>query len=320
MSKIRVGILDFCNIQNAERSSINMSRAKSEIYKPSLKGYALLSSAIKKLGHQPIIYYPEHCQLLFDYDRPEILYKGKLVKGCDVVIPRINVVSNIDLEISVIKQFELKGIPVVNSYFAISQALNKLRVLQILTKAGIRVPKTVVVRRFEYLDDSLKMLGGYPVILKTVFGTHGKGVAIIESRRSLYSALDILWKYSSSSLMLIQEYIADSENADYRAFVIGNKVVASMKRVAAFGDFRSNLNLGGKATAARLTKEEEKMAISAARAMGLDSCGVDILRTKNGPLVMELNPCAGLVGIGKASGVDVPTELIKYALSLVKKS
>jgi len=278
----------------------------------------LLSNAIKKLGHIPIVYYPENCQLYFDNRSPRVLYRGKNIKGCDVLIPRMNVVSNVELEISVIKQFQMMGIPVLNEYLPISLALNKLRALQVLTRAKIPVPKTVLVRHFEFLDDAIKMVGGYPVILKSPFGTHGKGVALIESRRSMYSALDILWKYSSSTIVLIQEYVAEAFGSDYRAFVIGDKVVASMKRTAASGDFRSNLNLGGFAESAKLTEVEKKMAIRATKALGLETCGVDLLRSAHGPVIMELNPCAGLAGITRATGIDVPGILVKYAIGLVK--
>lgn len=309
--------MDFCNIQDISRKKLTLSRSKNTLYKKSLKGLSLLSRAIRELGHIPVHYYPEHAQLLF-HDEPQLTYKGKMAKGCDVIIPRINVVTHVELEISIIKQFEILGIPLINSSLPISTALNKYRSLQVLTQAGLPVPKTIVVRKFEFLDDAIKLLGGYPVIIKSVFGTHGKRVALLESRRSLYSTLDLVWKYSSGSMLLLQEYIADADGADYRAFVVGDKVVASMKRMAPSGDFRSNLNLGGQATAIELTAQEKDIAVQATKAFGLDTCGVDLLRTKRGPLVMEINPCAGLTGISKITGINVATELVKFALSRVR--
>ncbi len=316
-NKLRIGILDFYNIQNAERTNIHFGREKGNFLKNTQKGSFLLSKAVRELGHQPVLYLPEFCQLGYEQGKSEIRYKGKPLKGCDVLIPRINVVRKIDQEISIIKEFELLGIPLVNRYQPILNAMNKLRTLQLLTKNKIPVPKTIVVRSFEFLDKAIEMVGGYPVILKSIFGTHGKGVAIIESRRSLLSALDIIWKFNEGNLILIQEYVAESLGEDYRAFVIGEKVVASMKRSAPVGDFRSNLMLGGNAEAVELTEEEKKIAIQASKALGLETCGVDILRSKNGPVIMEMNACAGLSGITKSSSVDVAKKLIEYAITLV---
>lgn len=320
MNKLRIGILDFYNLQNSERQAVVFNRSKGVMLSRSPKGYTLLSAAIKALGHIPVIYHPEHCQLLFENKHPVILYKGGRIKGCDVMMPRINVTTNVELELSVIKQFQLMGIPVMNKYLPISRAINKLRTLQVLTQAKIPVPKTIMVRRFEYLDDAIDLVGGYPVIIKSPFGTHGKGVAIIESRRSLYSALDMLWKYGNSMIILIQEYVAEAYGSDYRAFVVGDKVVAAMQRMAPSGDFRSNLYLGGNAVAVKLTDQEEKIAVRATKALGLDTSGVDILRTANGPLVLEMNASAGLAGIMKVTGLDVPLELVKYAVGLAKKT
>jgi ribosomal protein S6--L-glutamate ligase len=176
------------------------------------------------------------------------------------------------------------------------------------------------VRRFEYLDDAIKLVGGYPVIIKSPFGTHGKGVAIIESRRSLYSALDMVWKYGSAAIILIQEYVAESMGSDYRAFVIGDKVVAAMQRIAPEGDFRSNLYLGGDAVSVKLTEQEEKIAIRASKALGLDTSGVDLMRTSSGPIVIEMNACAGMAGIMKATGINVPKELVKFAIEVARKN
>lgn len=317
MKKFRIGILDFCNIQDISRKKLTLSRSKNTLYKKSLKGLSLLSRAIRELGHIPVHYYPEHAQLLFE-ENADLTYKGKRAKGCDIVIPRINVVTHVELEISIIKQFEILGIPLINRALPIATALNKYRSLQVLTRAGIPVPKTIIVRKFDFLDDAIKLLGGYPVIIKSVFGTHGKRVALLESRRSLYSTLDLVWKYSNGSMLLLQEYIADAGGVDYRAFVIGDKVVAAMKRTAPQGDFRSNLNLGGEAVGFELTSEEKSMAVRATKAFGLDSCGVDLLRTGRGPLVMEINPCAGLTGISKVTGVNVAMQLVEYTLARLK--
>ncbi len=317
MAKLRVGILDFYNIQIAQRKSSVISRSKSRILQKSRRGFSLLSGAIRKLGAMPVIYHPEHCQIVFQRKNSKILYRGKEIKGCDVLIPRINVIANVELEISLIRQFQAMGIPVVNDYLSIAKGLNKLLTLQALTKEKIKVPRTVVVRKFQYLDRAIELVGGYPVIVKSVFGTHGKGVAIIESRRSLFSALDLLWKYNSSAILLIQEYVAEADNIDYRAFVIGGRVVAAMERKAPQGDFRSNLNLGGNGKAVKLTKQESETVIRATRILGLDTCGVDFLRTLQGSVIMEMNPCAGLAGIMKATSVDIADKLVAFALQKI---
>lgn len=275
-------------------------------------GSKIFLKAIKKRGYHPVHYDAQFCQLYFDNKKSVILYKGKAIKGCDALIPRLNVYENVEMELSFVKQFQLMGIMVINKYLPILGAMNKLRSLQILTKAKVPMPKTIIVRRFEYLDEAIKLVGDYPVIIKVPFGTHGKGVAIIESRRSLYSALDTLWKYRNSEILLIQEYIHADNASDYRAFVVGDKVVAAMQRMAVDGDFRSNLHLGGAAIPVKLTLEEEKLAVKASRAVGLDYSGVDLLHSSRGPLVLEVNPTPGLQGIMKATGLDIPDKILDY--------
>lgn len=317
VEQLRIGILDYYNLQQAERSGVVFNVHSNIALRKRKKGMYLIADEIRKLGHKPVIYHPENCQIFFDNNSSEILYKGKKIKGCDVLIPRIDVVKDIELELSFIKQFQLMGIPLVNKYLPISQAMNKLRAMQILTKVGIPVPKTIVVRKFEFLDDCVKAVGGYPVIIKAPFGTHGKGVTLIESRRSLYSTLDILWKFTRSSITLIQEYVAEASGCDYRVIVVGGKVVAAMKRIARVGDFRSNLSLGGVAEKVVLTPLEKKIAVKASEALGLEISGVDILRSKEGPLVMEINPCPGLLGVSQATSVNVAEHMVKYAVDKV---
>jgi ribosomal protein S6--L-glutamate ligase len=248
-----------------------------------------------------------------------ILYKNKRIKGCDVLIPRVSVSGNIDLEVSIVKQFKMIGTPVVNDYLPTARAKNKLRTLQILTHKGIPVPRTLVVRKLEFLDEGIENVGGYPVIVKSPFGSYGVGVAIAESRRSLYSSLDMVWANTSSSILLIQEYVAEAEGCDFRAYVIGDRVVASMQRQAQKGDFRSNLHTGGAASKVKLTEEEEHLAIRATQALGLDIGGVDLLRTKKGPMVMEVNANPGFEGLMKVTGVNIPHEMVKYAIKLQKE-
>jgi ribosomal protein S6--L-glutamate ligase len=318
MQQLRIGILDFSNVAPGFEGAIPRlpSVLPGKVYKPNRRIY----DAIKALGHKPVVYRAEKCQMFFDNRRAEILYNNKKVKGCDVLIPRIDFCEGIDLEISIIKQFQLMGIPVINKYLPISRAKNKLRTLQMLTKNRIPVPRTIVIRRFEYLDDAVKKVGGYPVIIKSPFGTEGREVVIIESRRSLYSALDILWRQSHSGIILIQEYVAEAEGSDIRAFVVGDKVVASMKRTAKSGDFRSNLSLGGDAVQVELNEQVQSLAVKATKVLGLDICGVDILNTADGPVVMEMNANPGLEGITRVTGIDVAAEMIRYAAAVAYKN
>ncbi|MFO0780549.1 MAG: RimK family alpha-L-glutamate ligase [Candidatus Gracilibacteria bacterium] len=311
MKPIQIGILDFSyisHLRSARTASISTPR---EI--------KLLKKAVEDQGHIAKIYKVEKCQLYFDNRKPLILYKNQPIKGCDVLIPRVSVSGDIDLEISIVKQFKMLGVPVVNDYLPTARAKNKLRTLQILTHRGIPVPRTLVVRKLEFLDEGIEKVGGYPVIIKSPFGSYGVGVAIAESRRSLYSSLDMVWKTTASSIILIQEYVAEAEGSDFRAYVIGDKVVASMQRRATKGDFRSNLHYGGEAVKIKLSAEEQHLAVRATQALGLDVSGVDLLRTKNGPVVMEVNANPGFEGLMKVTGVDIPGEMVKYAVSLYKK-
>lgn len=304
---LRVGILSFSGL------ALNGNTGAKAV-----KSTQLLRDAIKKMGHVPITYKVEKCQMYYHGRQSEILYNNKKIKKCDVLIPRVSISANLDLEISIVKQFQLMNIPVVNEYLPISRAKNKLRTLQILTKHGVPVPKTLVVRKIEYIDDAVKLVGGYPVILKTPFGSWGSGVVLVESRRSLYSALDIIWKNMDSNILLIQEYIAEAGGSDYRAFVVGDKVVASMKRTAKSGDFRSNLHLGGEGEKVLLTDEEQKLAVRATQALGLKISGVDILRSAKGPLIMEVNANPGM-GIIQVSGVNVAEKMVQFAVEFSKK-
>lgn len=306
----KIGILDF--------TTLNRKIVKT--FTNSAKEIRMLSQSIKNLGHISKIYKVEKCQLYFHNRKAEILYNNKKINGCDILIPRFIPGANLDLEISIVKQFQMMGIPILNEYLPISRAKNKLRTLQILTRIGIPVPRTIVVRKLEYMDEAIKNVGGYPVILKTPFGSLGAGVVILESRRSLFSALDIIWNGINSSIILIQEYLAEADGSDYRAFVLGDKVIASMKRTAKVGEFRSNLHLGGNASPIILTQDEQKLAVKAAKSLGLHISGVDILRSKDGPVIMEVNANPGFMGITETTGINVAGEIVKYALQFIENS
>jgi ribosomal protein S6--L-glutamate ligase len=302
---MKIGVLDFSGLSKGSSTTP--------------KEVQYLKDAIEKQKHEPVIYKAEKCLMVFDFKTSGIVYNGKNIDPCDVLIPRFAMTSNVDLEVSILKQFQLMGIPVINGYIPLTRAKNKLRTMQILTRKGIPVPKTIVVRKIKYIDKAIEKVGGYPVILKTPFGSYGAGVVIVESRRSLFSALDVILSSVESNIMLIQEYVAEAEACDYRAFTIGDRVIASMKRKAKTGDFRSNIHLGGEASKVKLTDEEIKMAVKATQALGLKMGGVDILRSKTGPVVMEVNGNPGFYNLMHITGIDVPGEIVKFAVSVAKK-
>ena len=193
--KLQIGILDYSDL----------SRASGRLSPTTIKEIKALREEIKEMGHKPIIYKVPKCQMYFHGRKSEILYNNKKIKGCDVLIPRVAVTSKLDLEVSLVKQFQLMDIPVINKYLPILRAKNKLRSMQILTRRSLPVPKTIVVRKFKYIDDAIEMVGGYPVILKSPYGSYGAGVVIVESRRSLYSALDVIWLSMKTNIILIQD-------------------------------------------------------------------------------------------------------------------
>ncbi len=307
--KIKIGILDF-------------STANFKAPKFSTEGSRVVKSLIREIkdqGHIPILYKVENCQMYFHGRKAEILYKNKEIKKCDVLVVKFLVTNGVDLAVSIIKQFQLMGIPIINKYLPTIRAKNKLRTLQILCQHNIAVPKTVVVRKIELMDESIKAIGGYPVVVKIPFGSGGAGVFLLESRRSLLSVLDAIGIQRESNLLLLQEYIEESKGSDFRAFVLGDRVIAAMQRSAKEGDFRSNLHQGGGGQKVILTPEEEKIAVKASKALGLKMAGVDILRSKRGPLIIEVNANPGFAGITRVTGINVAGEIIKYAASMVSR-
>jgi len=302
--KLQIGILDYSDL----------SRMSGGLSPTTIKEMQALRVEIKKAGHAPVVYKVPKCQMYFHGRKAEILYNNKKIKGCDVLIPRVAVTNKVDLEVSLVKQFQMMDIPVINDYLSISRAKNKLRTLQILCNKNLPVPRTIVVRKFEFIDEAIKQVGGYPVVLKAPFGSYGAGVVIVESRRSLYSALDVIWMSMQTNIILIQEYVAEAYGSDYRIFVVGDKVIAAMKRTAKTGDFRSNLHLGGEASIVDLTDEEKRIAIKSTQAMGLQMAGVDILRSNNGPVIMEVNGNPGFYGLASITGINVAKHVVDYAI------
>lgn len=278
----------------------------------------MIRNAVKELGHIPKIIRVDKCQLYYNHKSPNVLYRGKPFPKVDVLIPRFTALTNVTLKATIIHQLALKGIPIVQSYKSVVRAKNKLRTLQLLSNKGIPVPTTIVVKRFEYLDTAIKKVGDFPIIIKTPFGSMGSGVAIVETKRALHSAFDMLLTSPDFNSLLIQEYVEEAEGKDIRVYIVDGKVLTAMERAAPEEEFRSNLALGGVGNIAKLSKEEKEIALAAANALDLKIAGVDILRSKHGPVVMEVNCNAGLEGITEVTGIDIAKEIVKYAVKFAK--
>jgi len=278
------------------------------------KDIKMLRDAVKRKGHIPKVLRVDKCQLYYTRTTPKLLYAGKPFPKVDVIIPRFSALENVALRATIAHQIEMLNIPIIQGYMSLVRAKNKLRTLQMLTEKSIPVPKTMVVSRFEYLDEAIRKIGSFPIIIKTPFGSLGKGVALVETRRSLHSAFDMLLTSPDFTSLLIQEYVAESNGKDIRIFVIDDEIVAAMERDSQGQDFRSNLALGGQGKVATLSELEKKIALDAARALDLKVAGVDLLRSKTGPVIMEVNANPGLEGITEVSKIDIPGLIVDYAI------
>ena len=276
-----------------------------------------IREAARSRGHQVITLNPLKCQLNLMRYQHSIYYSGRKVNPPDVLIPRIGATLT-NYGISVVRQFEILGSKVLNSADSISRSRDKMRALQILAAEGIHIPKTVMARNPNQLVRALQLTGGPPTILKLIEGTQGIGVILSETRQSFESTLDTLWNLGQD--ILIQQFIADSKGRDIRAFVINGKVVAAMKREAAAEEFRANIHRGGTGKIVVLSSIQEETAIRATEILGLGIAGVDFFDTPGEPIIIELNSSPGLQGIEKATGVDIATEIIKYAESALENN
>ncbi|WP_025763051.1 30S ribosomal protein S6--L-glutamate ligase [Dyadobacter tibetensis] len=276
---------------------------------PELYSTRRLVEAIKQKGHQAVVIDHLKCFVMIEGGNPSIIYKGNPVEELDAIIPRIGTSVN-TFGCAVVRQFELMKVFSTVKSQAILRSRDKLRSMQVLAKAGIDVPKTVFAKNPSQVNELIKQVGGPPVIIKLLEGTQGVGVVLAESTKAAKSTIEAF--YGLKANFLIQEFIAESKGADIRALVIGNRVVAAMKRQGHEGDFRSNLHRGGEGLAITLTPEEEEAAVSAARALGIKIAGVDLLQSARGPLVMEVNSSPGLKGIETISNIDVASLIIEY--------
>jgi ribosomal protein S6--L-glutamate ligase len=261
-----------------------------------------LKEAGEARGHEVDIIDTLHCYMDITRSRPAVRYKGQQLPYYDAVIPRIGA-SITFYGAAVVRQFEMMGTFCVNESVAISRSRDKLRSLQLLSRKDIGLPRTGFANKPDDIPDLIKNVGGAPLVIKLLEGTQGIGVVLADTNKSAEALIEAFMGLKAN--ILVQEFIGEAGGADIRCFVIGSKVVAAMRRQGAEGEFRSNLHRGGSAVVVRLSKEERATAVNAARAMGLNVCGVDILQSKHGPVVLEVNSSPGLEGIETSTGKDV---------------
>jgi len=260
-------------------------------------------------GHEIDVINHLRCYVNITSHRPKIHYQGQVLPKYDAVIPRIGA-SVTFFGTAVLRQFEMMGVYPVNESVAITRSRDKLRSLQLLSRQGIGLPITVFAHRTSKADELLEIIGGAPVVIKLLEGTQGIGVVLGETHNAAASIIQAFGGVKTN--ILIQEFVKEAHGEDIRCLVVGGKVVAAMKRTGKEGDFRSNLHQGGSAEPVRITPTERQTAVSAAKIMGLNVCGVDLLRSAHGPVVMEVNSSPGLEGVEKATGIDVAGKIIRF--------
>ncbi len=267
-----------------------------------------LKEEAKKRGHSVRVINHKRCYMTMEQSHPVVRYEGEDLSDIDIIIPRIGM-SVTKYGTAVVRQFEMQGVFSTASSLAINRSRDKLRSIQILSKSGVGIPKTVFSRETAEVDDLVEQAGGAPLIIKVARGTHGNGVVLAETKKAAEAVMQAF--YVEGVNFLVQEFIKESAGEDIRAFVVGGKVVASMKRQSLDDDFRSNLHQGGEGTVVKLTEEERKTAQKAAKAVGLPICGVDMMRSARGPLVLEVNSSPGLA-IEKVTGRNIAEKIIEY--------
>ena len=276
--------------------------------RPSLYSTQRLKEAGKNRGHEMTVVDYLRCYMDIASRRPQVVYQGEPLK-VDAVIPRIGA-SNTFYGTAVVRQFEMMGVFVANESQAISRSRDKLRSLQLLARDGIGLPVTGCAHSTKDIDGLISLAGGTPLVVKLIEGTQGVGVILAETKKAAQAVIEAFRCLDAN--ILVQEYIKEAGGSDVRCFVVGGRVVAAMKRQAAPGEFRSNLHRGGSAEGIKISPEERSTAVRAARTMGLNISGVDILRSNHGAVVMEVNSSPGLEGIEKATGVDVAGKIIEF--------
>lgn len=268
-----------------------------------------LKAAAEERGHEVRVIDYLRCVMDITSHRPNIRYAGSPLEGFDAIIPRIGATHTF-YGTAVVRQFEMMNVFPTNESQGISRSRDKLRSLQLLSRNGIGLPVTGFAHSTKDIDGLIELVGGAPLIVKLIEGTQGVGVVLAETKKAAESVIAAFRQLDAN--ILVQEFIKEAGGADLRAFVVGGRVVASMRRQGAPGEFRSNLHQGGSAEKIKLTPEERSTAVRAAKTMGLNVCGVDMLRSNHGPVVMEVNSSPGLEGIEETTGVDVGGKVIEF--------
>lgn len=277
---------------------------------PELYSHARLKEEGEKSGHEIRIINPLHCYMNVSASNPTVHYRGgELLGQFDAVIPRIGV-SITFYGTAILRHMETMGMYALNESIAILRSRDKFRALQLLARKGLPMPSTGFAQSPDDTEDLIGMVGGAPVVIKLLEGTQGKGVILAESHQSAVSIINAFKEMSAN--ILVQEFIQESRGTDLRCFVVGDKVVAAMKRQAKDGEFRANVHQGGKALKVKLTPDERALAVAAAKTMGLRVAGVDLIRSHRGPLILEINSSPGLEGVEKATQVNVAGKIIQY--------
>lgn len=276
---------------------------------PNLYSTRRLREAGEKRDHEIHVIDYLRCYMNITSRKPMVIYKGEPLEGFDAIIPRIGA-SQTFYGTAVVRQFEMMDVFTPNESQAISRSRDKLRCLQLLAREGIGLPVTGFAHSTKDIDGLINTVGGAPLVIKLLEGTQGIGVVLAETDQAATSVIEAFRGLNAN--ILVQEFIAEAKGADLRCFVVGERVVASMKRQAIEGEFRSNLHRGGRADKVKLTPEERSTAVRAAKTMGLKVAGVDLLRSNHGPVVMEVNSSPGLEGIEKATEIDVSGKIIEF--------
>ncbi len=275
-----------------------------------------LMQAIRERGHEGMVIDHLKCDIIMDDEGPSIVYKGKLLTDIDAVIPRIGA-SVTFYGTAVVRQFEMMHVFSALDSLAITRSRDKLRSLQILSRSGVRMPKTAFTNFSKQENQVLQHIGDAPVVVKLLEGTQGLGVVLAETNKAAKSVVEAF--ESLKTRVILQEYIKEAAGSDIRVFIVNGKIVGAMKRQGKEGEFRSNLHRGGKATVIELNRNEKATALKAASAMGLAIAGVDMLQSRRGPLVLEVNSSPGLEGIEKSTGVDIASIIIEYVEEAVAR-
>ncbi len=275
----------------------------------SLYSTRRLVEAAKKRDHQVEVIDPLKCDLIIEKRKPSIYYKGRVLEHTDAVIPRIGA-SVTFYGTAVVRQFEMNGVFSTTGSQSLMRSRDKLRSLQILSRARLGLPKTIFTNYSKDVGEVIDHVGGAPLIIKLLEGTQGLGVVLAETRNAAESVIEAF--NGLQARVIVQEFIKEAGGADIRALVVDGQVVGAMKRQGKEGEFRSNLHRGGTASVIELTDEEEAAAIKAAKAMGLGVAGVDMLQSSRGPLILEVNSSPGLEGIEAATGKDIAKSIIRY--------